>query len=193
MSSTIAPWSRNSRTAPCIIGDATAADRDRLEAIVACRNSLQKQVWRAAIVLATAHGLGTVANMQRKGESETAVWRWQERLTADGVESLLHEEAMQIVLDSYAVHKHSKVIAWPSRHLRVTFHFTPTSASWHDAIEGFFATALSPGSDATPTSASLTSRPLSTATWPSTMPTRSPFDGWPTPLPSSPQHAGARR
>lgn len=25
------------------------------------------------------------------------------------------------------------------RHPRLTFHFTPTSASWHNAVEGFFA------------------------------------------------------
>ncbi len=39
---------------PAIIIDVTAGDRDRLEGIVADRNSPQKHVWRAAIVLATA-------------------------------------------------------------------------------------------------------------------------------------------
>ena len=43
------------------------------------------------------------------------------------------------VLDNYAVHKHSKVRAWLDRHPRWTFHFTPTSASWLNAVEGFFA------------------------------------------------------
>jgi hypothetical protein len=37
----------------------SAADRGRLEAVVADRNSPQKHVWRARIVLATADGLGT--------------------------------------------------------------------------------------------------------------------------------------
>ena len=37
----------------------SAADRTRLEAIVANRNSRQKHVWRARIVLLTADGLGT--------------------------------------------------------------------------------------------------------------------------------------
>jgi hypothetical protein len=32
-----------------------------------------------------------------------------------------------------------RVIAWLVRHPRVTFHFTPTSASWLNAVEGFFA------------------------------------------------------
>jgi len=77
---------------PGIIVDVTAADRDRLEAIVADRNSPQKQVWRAAIVLATAEGLGTVAIMQRTGKSKTAVWRWQERFAAEGLEGLLRDK-----------------------------------------------------------------------------------------------------
>jgi transposase len=31
------------------------------------------------------------------------------------------------------------VRAWLARHPRWTFHFTPTSASWLNAVEGFFA------------------------------------------------------
>jgi hypothetical protein len=47
---------------------------------------------------------------------------------------------MHVILDNYAAHKHPKVIAWLTRHPRVTFHFTPTSACWLNAVEGFFAT-----------------------------------------------------
>jgi transposase len=43
------------------------------------------------------------------------------------------------IVDNYATHKHPKVIAWLARHPRWTFHFTPTSASWLNAVEGFFA------------------------------------------------------
>ena len=297
---------------PGIIIDVTAADRARLEAVVADRNSPQKHVWRAAIVLATADGLGTNAVMRRTGKSKTVFWRWQERFASDGVDGLLrdktrpsriapfgpevgerivaltlaeppgettqwtgramakaigvshsyvqrvwrshglqphrirtfklsndpafaakvrdivglyvdppahavvlsideksqiqaldrtqpglpmkpgragtmthdykrhgtttlfaaldvldgkvvgrcmqrhrHQEfirflnavektvpatkAMHVILDNDAAHKHPKVIAWLARHPRVTFHFTPTSASWLNAVEGFFA------------------------------------------------------
>lgn len=290
----------------------TAADRARLEVIAADRNSPQKHVWRARIVLATAEGLGTSAIMRRAAKSKTAVWRWQERFMREGVEGLLrdktrpsripplgpevaervvaltlaeppgetthwtgramakaagiglssvqriwrahglaphrirsfklsndpafaakvrdivglyvdppahavvlsfdeksqiqaldrtqpglpmkkgragtmthdykrhgtttlfaaldvlegrvigrcmqrhrHQEfirflnaiernvpprkAVHVILDNYAAHKHPKVIAWLRRHPRVTFHFTPTSASWLNAVEGFFA------------------------------------------------------
>ena len=43
------------------------------------------------------------------------------------------------VVDNYATHKHPKVRAWLVRHPRWTFHFTPTSASWLNAVEGFFS------------------------------------------------------
>ena len=46
---------------------------------------------------------------------------------------------IHVVLDNYATHKHPKVHAWLDRHPRWTFHFTPTSASWLNAVEGFFA------------------------------------------------------
>jgi transposase len=44
------------------------------------------------------------------------------------------------ILDNYAVHQHPKVRAWLARHPRWVFHFTPTSCSWANAVEGFFAT-----------------------------------------------------
>ena|SRR6201995_5772090 len=75
-----------------IIVKVTAAERDRLKAIVADRSSPQKHVWRAGIVLATAEGLGTVAIMQRTAKSKTAVWRWQERFAQEGVDGLLRDK-----------------------------------------------------------------------------------------------------
>jgi hypothetical protein len=36
-------------------------------------------------------------------------------------------------------HKHPKVLEWLARHPRFVFHFTPTSASWLNAVEGLFA------------------------------------------------------
>ena len=43
------------------------------------------------------------------------------------------------IIDNYATHKHAKVHAWLARHPNWTFHFTPTSSSWLNAVEGFFA------------------------------------------------------
>ncbi|TPG42321.1 IS630 family transposase, partial [Roseomonas nepalensis] len=36
-------------------------------------------------------------------------------------------------------HKHPKVQQWLADHPRWIFHFTPTSASWLNAVEGFFS------------------------------------------------------
>jgi transposase len=43
------------------------------------------------------------------------------------------------ILDNYATHKHPKVRAWLDRHERWTFHYTPTSGSWLNAVETFFS------------------------------------------------------
>ena len=70
----------------------TAADVDRLRALVKDRNAPQKQVWRARIVMLSAQGLGTNAIMREIGKSKTCVWRWQERFAAEGVDGLLHDK-----------------------------------------------------------------------------------------------------
>jgi transposase len=49
------------------------------------------------------------------------------------------DKTVHVVLDNYATHKHPKVTAWLARHQRFTFHFTPTSCSWANAVEGIFA------------------------------------------------------
>ena len=46
---------------------------------------------------------------------------------------------VHVIVDNYATHKHPKVKAWLARHPRFVFHFTPTSCSWLNAVEGFFA------------------------------------------------------
>ena len=38
-----------------------------------------------------------------------------------------------------SAHKHPEVLAWLAAHPRWTFHFTPTSCSWLNAVEGFFS------------------------------------------------------
>jgi transposase len=43
------------------------------------------------------------------------------------------------ILDNYGTHKHPKVRQWLTDHPRWVFHFTPTSASWLNAVEGFFS------------------------------------------------------
>jgi transposase len=48
-------------------------------------------------------------------------------------------KVIHAIIDNYAAHKHEKVRAWLRRHPRWVLHFTPTSCSWLNAVEGFFA------------------------------------------------------
>ncbi len=64
--------------------EVTPADRVRLDAIIRDRNSPQKHVWRARIVVLTADGTGTIAMTRAVGKGKTVVWRWQERFMQEG-------------------------------------------------------------------------------------------------------------
>ena len=46
---------------------------------------------------------------------------------------------VHLVLDNYATHKTPDVNAWLEKHPRYQLHFTPTSASWLNLVERFFA------------------------------------------------------
>ncbi len=43
------------------------------------------------------------------------------------------------IADNYATHKHANVKAWLHQHKRFHMHFTPTSCSWMNLGERFFA------------------------------------------------------
>src|SRR5512133_2891319 len=70
----------------------TPEDRVRLESIVRDRNSPQKHVWRARIILLTADGIGTNGIVRAVGKDKTAVWRWQERFMQAGVDGLTRDK-----------------------------------------------------------------------------------------------------
>jgi transposase len=46
---------------------------------------------------------------------------------------------VHLVLDNYGTHKTPEVKAWLAKHPRFHCHFTPTSASWLNLVERFFA------------------------------------------------------
>src|SRR5512132_2158937 len=65
----------------------TPEDRVRLESVVGDRNSPQKHVWRARIILLTADGI-----VRAVGKDKTAIWRWQERFMQAGVDGLARDK-----------------------------------------------------------------------------------------------------
>lgn len=75
----------------------TDADCERLDAIVRDRNSPQKHVWQARVVLLTTAGLETNAVMRETGKSKTCVWCWQERFMTDGVTVKRRHQALDSI------------------------------------------------------------------------------------------------
>ena len=67
-------------------------DRARLDKLVADRNTPQKHVWRAKIVLLSASDMGTMEIVRQVGQSKPTVWRWQERFAAEGIDGLLRDK-----------------------------------------------------------------------------------------------------
>jgi hypothetical protein len=91
--------------------EVSPAERASLEAIVADRNSRQKHVWRARIVLLTADGLGTNAIMRQVGKSKVTVWRWQERFMQARVEGLLHDKTRPSRIPALPASVHEGTVA----------------------------------------------------------------------------------
>jgi transposase len=67
------------------------ADRERLERLVRDRNTPQKLVWRARIVLLASDGLTAEAIAAAVSKSLLTVRRWRRRYTAKGVDGLLKD------------------------------------------------------------------------------------------------------
>src|SRR3546814_2016490 len=87
--------------------EVSPSDRRRLAALAGDRNAAQKHVWRAAIVLLSADGVGTVEIMRRTGKSKTCVWRWQDRFAAEGFDGLLRSEEHTSELQSLMRHSYA--------------------------------------------------------------------------------------
>ena len=46
---------------------------------------------------------------------------------------------LHLIVDNYATHKHPSVTAWIEEHPRFHLHFIPTSSSWLNLVERWFA------------------------------------------------------
>ena len=88
----------------------SSADRARLAAIVADRNSRQKHAQRAHVVLLTGERLGTAEIMRRTGLSKPSVWRWQQRYVEAGVDGLLRDKTRPSRIPRLAEEKVAAVV-----------------------------------------------------------------------------------
>ena len=113
---------------PGITISLSPAERRRLEALVRDRNTVQKHVWRAEIVLLSAEGIGTNEIMRRTGKSKTCVWRWQERFAEQGYEGLLRDKTRPSRIPPLAADVAERVVA-------LTFSDPPAEAThWTGAM-----------------------------------------------------------
>jgi transposase len=112
----------------------SSSDRERLAAIVADRNSRQKHVWRAAVVLLTAERLGTNEIMRRTGLSKPSVWRWQERYLEAGVDGLLRDKTRPSRIPRLEESKVAEVI-------RLTLEEAPPADATHWTVRDMAKTS----------------------------------------------------
>ncbi len=85
----------------------------------------------AALDIATGEVIGQCQSRHRQQEFIRFLDRIENTVPA--------ELAVHLVLDNYATHKTPKVATWFKKHPRYHLHFTPTSSSWLNQVERWFA------------------------------------------------------
>jgi transposase len=85
----------------------------------------------AALEVATGQVIGQCQRRHRAQEFLKFLEKVEGQLPA--------EPEVHLVMDNYGTHKTPKVKRWFARHPRYHLHFTPTSASWLNQVERFFA------------------------------------------------------
>lgn len=85
----------------------------------------------AALNVAT----GTVIGQCHRRHRHQELLRFLNRVNAD----LPPDGEVHLIMDNYGTHKVPKVARWFAQHPRYHVHFTPTSASWLNQVERFFA------------------------------------------------------
>jgi len=99
-----------------------ATDRERLERLVRDRNTPQKVVWRARIVMAAAEGLNAGKIAAAVGKSVLTVRRWRRRYMAKGVDGLLKDATRPPRRAPLAAEKVKQVV-------EMTLHERPPNAT----------------------------------------------------------------
>jgi transposase len=111
----------------------SAADHERLERLVRDRNTPQKVVWRARIVLLASDGLTAEAIGAAVGKSLLTVRRWRRRYLAKGVDGLLKDATRPPRLKPLPPEKIKQVV-------HMTLHEKPPNAT-HWSVRSMAAVA----------------------------------------------------
>jgi hypothetical protein len=89
----------------------SAADQERLQAIIVDRNQPRKHIERARIVLASAAREPAQRVSAGFGVSRPTVWRWQQRYAEVGVEGLLRDKTRKPGKTAIAAQTTARVVA----------------------------------------------------------------------------------
>ena len=111
----------------------SAADRERMERLVRDRNTPQKVVWRARIVLLASEGKTAEGIAAAVGKSLLTVRRWRRRYMAKGVDGLLKDATRPSRVKPLAPEKIKQVV-------RMTLHEKPPNAT-HWSVRSMGAAA----------------------------------------------------
>ncbi len=109
------------------------ADRERLERLIRDRNTPQKVVWRARIVLLASDGLTAIAIAAAADKSVLTVRRWRRRYVAKGVDGLLKDATRPPRRKPLAAEKIKQVV-------HMTLHEKPPNAT-HWSMRSMAASA----------------------------------------------------
>lgn len=85
----------------------------------------------AALDMATGKVIGSLHKRHRATEFKKFLVKIDEEVPAD--------LDVHLILDNYATHKTPEIQRWLLRHPRFHLHFTPTSGSWLNMVERWFA------------------------------------------------------
>lgn len=100
----------------------STVDRERLERLVRDRNTPQKVVWRARIVLLASERLTAEAIVAAVGKSLLTVRRWRHRFVAKGVDGLLKDATRPSRVKTLPPEKIKQVV-------HMTLHAKPPNAT----------------------------------------------------------------
>ena len=99
-----------------------AAERDELQHLVRDRNTAQRVVWRARIVLLAADGLRAGVIAAAAGKSQLTVRRCRRWFVSDGVRGLLKHASRPLRRKPLTANKTAEVA-------RMTLHVQPSNAT----------------------------------------------------------------
>ena len=88
----------------------------------------------AAFDIMTGRVIGNTASRHRASEFISFL-----NLVDRRMRDRKNHENSQVILDNSSTHKTKEVVEWMGGHPQYTFHFTPTSSSWLNAVEGWFS------------------------------------------------------